>query len=157
MTKATTSTEAQQPKPSGLEQAVAVRPRKDGGRQRNREKMLEELQFAMLRVKNKGKKLSISSVAKEAGVTPGLIHNTYPDIAEAIRAEVGKSTRQQRDEKAEELAKARVRLKELRAELEAAQVDLQRLASLNETLRQEVATLRAAGSATVVMFPQGTR
>lgn len=127
--------------------------RADRSRQRNREKTREELQFAMLRVKNKGKKLSISSVAVEAGVTPALIHNTYPDLAEAIRAEVGRSTRQQRDEKVEELAKAKARIRELRAELEAALADLQKLASTNETLRQEVATLRAAGSAKVALFP----
>jgi AcrR family transcriptional regulator len=119
-------------------------------RHRSRDKTLEELQFAMLRVKNKGKKLTISAVAKEAGVTPGLIHNTYPDIAEAIRAQVGKGTRQQRDDKMAELSKARERIKELRSELDAALHDIQRLASINETLRQEVAMLRSAGSGKVV-------
>ncbi|MCF3159777.1 TetR family transcriptional regulator, partial [Pseudomonas juntendi] len=42
-------------------------------------------------------KLSITSVARAAGVTPGLIHNTYPSIAERIRNIVGKSVRAQRD------------------------------------------------------------
>lgn len=115
-------------------------------RHRNREKTRDVLQFAMLRVKNKGNKLSISAVALEAGVTPGLIHNTYPDIAEAIRAQVGKATRQQRDDKIAELSRERERNKELRAELNAALKDIQRLASTNETLRQEVAILRSAAS-----------
>lgn len=132
-------------------------PHADKSRQRNRQKTLEELHFAMLRVKNKGKKLSISSVALEAGVTPALIHNTYPDLAEAIRAEVGRSTRQQRDEKVEELTKAKERISELRAELAAALADLQKLASTNETLRQEVATLRAVGAAKVALFPPRSR
>ena len=35
-------------------------------------------------------KLSIS-VARAAGVTPGLIHNTYPAVAERIRNLMGKS------------------------------------------------------------------
>lgn len=132
--------------------AVLVYPG-DKGRQRNREKTREELQYAMLRVKNKGKKLSISAVAGEAGVTPSLIHNTYPDIAEAIRADVGKATRQQRDEKTAELTKARERLKELRAELDVALTDLQRVVSTNESLRQEVAKLRASVSGRVVILP----
>ena len=122
-------------------------------RQRSRDRTKEELQFAMLRVKNKGKKLTISAVASEAGVTPGLIHNTYPDIAEAVRAQVGKATRQQRDEKIAELSTARKRIKELRTELDAALTDIQRLASTNETLRQEVAKLHSVGSGKIVILP----
>jgi len=122
-------------------------------RRRSREKTREELQLAMLRVKNKGLKLSISAVATEAGVSAGLIHNTYPDIAEKIRAQVGRATRQQRDAKAAELTEARAQLKTLRAERDAALADIARLASINETLRQEVATLRAAASGKVVVLP----
>ena len=122
-------------------------------RQRSRDRTKVELQFAMLRVKNMGKKLTISAVASEAGVTPGLIHNTYPDIAEAVRAQVGKSTRRQRDEKIAELSKARERIKELRAELDVALSDIQRLASTNETLRHEVDKLRSVGSGKVVILP----
>jgi AcrR family transcriptional regulator len=122
-------------------------------RQRSRDKTKDELQLAMLRVRNNGKKLTISAVASEAGVSPGLIHNTYPDIAEAIRAEVGKGTRQQRDEKIAELSKIRERIKELRGELDVALSDIQRLASANETLRQEVAKLQSTASRKVVIFP----
>lgn len=122
-------------------------------RQRNRQKTREDLQLAMLEVQNSGCKLTISAVATEAGVTPGLIHNTYPDIAETIRAHVGKATRQQRDDKIAELSKARARNKELQAELDTALNDIQRLVSKNETLRQEVAKLRSAGSGNVVVLP----
>ena len=83
-------------------------------RSRDRDQTKQELQYAILRVKNKGLKLSISAVAREAGVVPGLIHNTYPDIAEAIRAKIGRTTRQQRDVTAAELAKARETIKDLR-------------------------------------------
>lgn len=121
---------------------------------RNRKNTKDELQRAIIRVKNKGKKLSISAVAVEAGVTPGLIHNTYPDIAETIRAEVGKSTRQSRDEKITELVKAREKNKELRVELGAALTDIQRLASVNETLRQELTVLRAEKSGKVAVLPR---
>lgn len=119
-------------------------------RRRDRIKTLEELAFAELRVKNKGIKLSISAVALEAGVTPALIHNTYPDVAEAIRAQIGKSARQANESKSAELIKAKERISELRKELKNALTDLQRLASKNETLRQELATLKAMESGKVV-------
>ncbi|WP_175804303.1 TetR family transcriptional regulator [Burkholderia cenocepacia] len=122
-------------------------------RRRSRAKTREELRLAMLRVKNKGLKLSISAVAIEAGVSAGLVHNTYPDIAEEIRAQVGRGTRQQRDAKAAEVKKVREQLKILRAERDAALGDIARLASINETLRQEVATLQAAASRKIVVLP----
>jgi AcrR family transcriptional regulator len=122
-------------------------------RRRSRKKTREELQLAMLRVKNKGLKLSISAVAAEAGVSAGLIHNTYPDIAENIREKIGRATRQQRDAKAADLKEAREKLKALREDLDAAMADVARLASINETLRQEVATLRVAASGKVVVLP----
>ncbi|AWV05615.1 TetR family transcriptional regulator (plasmid) [Burkholderia sp. JP2-270] len=122
-------------------------------RRRNRAKTRDELQRAMLRVKNKGLKLSISAVATEAGVSAGLVHNTYPDIAEEIRTQVGRGARQQRDAKAAEVKKVREQLKILRAERDAALADVARLASINETLRQEVETLQAVSSGKVVALP----
>lgn len=126
-------------------------------RRRSRAKTREELQLAMLRVKNKGLKLSISAVAAEAGVSACLVHNTYPDIAEEIRAQVSRGTRQQRDAKATEVKEVREQLKTLRAERDAALVDVARLASINETLRQEVAMLHAAasGKISVLSPPRG--
>lgn len=122
-------------------------------RPRSREKTREALQLAMLRVKNKGLKLTISAVAVEAGVSAGLIHNTYPDIAEEIREKIGRATRQQRDAKAADLKEAKAKLKALREELDIVMTDVARLASINETLRQEVTTLRAAASGKVVVLP----
>lgn len=124
-----------------------------GTRRRSREQTREKLQLAILRVKNKGLKVSISAVAIEAGVTPGLIHNTYPDIAEEIRVQVGKATRQQRDAKAADLTTARAHLRTMRADLIAALADIARLASINEALRQTIATLQAEASGRVVVLP----
>lgn len=118
-------------------------------RRRSREKTREELRLALLRVKNKGLKLSISAVAAEAGVSAGLIHNTYPDIAEEIRALVGRKIRQQRDDMAKELADAKKRMRELREDLASAEADLAKMASINETLRTELATLRAIATSNV--------
>lgn len=117
---------------------------------RDRERTQRELQLAMLRVKNKGLKLSIAAVASEAGVTPSLIHNTYPDFAEEIRAQLGRATRKQRDAKAADLADARSELKRLRVELNDARRDIAKLASINETLTDEVASLRAQVAGKVI-------
>ncbi|QMI48999.1 TetR family transcriptional regulator [Burkholderia sp. MBR-1] len=122
-------------------------------RRRSRAKTREELQLAMLRVKKKGLRLSISAVATEAGVSAGLVHNTYPDIAEEIRAQVGRGTRQQRDAKVAEVKAVRERLKAMRTERDAALADVARLASINETLRQEIAMLRAAASGKMAVLP----
>lgn len=60
---------------------------------RNRQNTVEEIRQAIAQVQAGQGKVSISAVAKMAGVTPALIHNTYPDLAEKIRGLVGKGTR----------------------------------------------------------------
>lgn len=122
-------------------------------RRRDREQTKSELQLAILRLKSKGMKMSIAAVASEAGVTPSLIHNTYPDLAEEIRAQMGRATRQQRDAKAAELTGARSALKRVREELEEARKDIAKLASINETLSDEVTSLRAQVAGKVVAMP----
>lgn len=121
-------------------------------RPRDREKTKMELQLAVLRVKNKGLKMSIVAVAAEAGVTPSLIHNTYPDVAEDIRAQMGRAIRQQRNATAAELAEARAALRSLREELREAKGDIAKLASINETLNDEVTSLRAQVAGKVVVM-----
>lgn len=130
-----------------------TKPAPETPRTRSRQKTSEDLKAAMLRVTSRGLKLSISAVAAEAGVTPGLIHNSYPDIAEEIRGRIGRTTRQQRNEKAVELVTAKARLRELRAQLDAAHADIARLASMNETLRNEVAIQKAIASGKVAVLP----
>lgn len=122
-------------------------------RRRSRGKTREALQLAILRVKTRGLKLSISSVAAEAGVSAGLIHNTYPDIAEEIRTQVGRGIRQKRDATVAEVKKVREQLKTVRAERDAALADVATLASINETLRQEIATLQAVASGKIHVLP----
>ncbi|VXB46417.1 Transcriptional regulator, TetR family [Burkholderia sp. 8Y] len=99
----------------------------------------KELELAIHRIergraRTNADKLSISAVAREAGVTPALIHNHYPSIAEQIRVKQGASSRQQRDAKRNELAEERRKNAELRAELGAVKARLQKLATLNEML-----------------------
>jgi AcrR family transcriptional regulator len=86
---------------------------------RSRKNTVDEIQQAIAQVQAGQGKVSISAVAKLAGVTPALIHNTYPDLAEKIRGLVGKATRTQRDAKHDALVREREINRALRQELAA--------------------------------------
>lgn len=79
-------------------------------------------------------KLTISAVAREAGVSPALIHNEHPKIAEVIREAQGRSSRAQRDNKRQELKNEQEKCRLLRAELSNRRDEVAKLASLNEVL-----------------------
>ncbi|HCI0105149.1 TPA: TetR family transcriptional regulator, partial [Pseudomonas aeruginosa] len=91
-------------------------------------------------------KLSITSVARAAGVTPGLIHNTYPSIAERIRNIVGKSVRAQRDSKHQALMSEKEKNRVLRAENDQLLAEVARLASVNQRLIFEMIQLKAVAN-----------
>jgi AcrR family transcriptional regulator len=114
----------------------AVRPR-------SRDRTTQELQYAILRVKNKGARMSIRAVALEAGVDPSLLHNTYPDIAEEIRALVGRATRRQRDEARADMAALRRHLHDVTAERDEIKKAMAVLVSVNLVLHDQIAELRA--------------
>ena len=109
----------------------------------------KEFELAIFRIergraRTKATKLSVSAVAREAGVTPALIHNHYPAVAEAIRTKLAKSSRQQRDEKQSELNEALERNRELRQQVSDAEERIAKLASINEVLLLENKTLKAS-------------
>lgn len=108
----------------------------------------KELLFALQRIergraKSGEKKVTIASVAREAGVSAALIHNHYPNIAEAIREVQGRSSRAQRDLKHQDLRAEREKGRALRLEIEALRAKVASLASLNEVLINENWTLKA--------------
>jgi AcrR family transcriptional regulator len=117
---------------------------------RSRRETEKRLTAALDQIQALGGKVSISAVAKAADVTPALIHNTYPDIAERIRGVIGKSTRLQRDAKHEALAKERERNRELRAEVERLRLNMARLASINLTLLAKLAVVEETSKGKVV-------
>jgi AcrR family transcriptional regulator len=109
----------------------------------------EEIRRAILRIEHRRPKriakercrMNISTVAREAGISAASIHNTYPDIADAIRARAGSALnvdpgRLDRKRLTELLRRARERLK-------AAEKDLVRIASENARLVTENSLLRA--------------
>lgn len=95
-------------------------------------------------------KISISAVARRARVTPALIHNTYPDVAEKIRSLTGHGNPpgdSPKNAEIQTLRDANKRLVENNARLNA---DAARLASIVQTLIDEVAVLRSATASNLV-------
>ncbi len=112
-------------------------------RKRDRERTLQELNLALNRVQRRGEKVTLKAVADEAKVSPPLINNRYPDFAEQVRAVTGKAIRQQRNEKAALLVEEREKNRKLKEQLDSQLLEITKLASLNETLRTEMALLKA--------------
>lgn len=108
----------------------------------------KELRLAIFRIERgrshtKASKLSVASVAREAGISAALIHNHYPAIAELIRVKRGASSRQQRDDKQEALAVEMQKNADLRKEVLELKGRLAQLATVNEMLVIENEELRA--------------
>lgn len=76
-----------------------------------------------------GRRISIAAVAEEAGVSRALIHNNYPDLASRIRGAGDKEVRAQRDEKQAEVQAERAKSKQLREELAGMREKLQKMAT----------------------------
>ncbi|WJW96579.1 TetR family transcriptional regulator [Enterobacter pseudoroggenkampii] len=117
---------------------------------RSRPKTLDILEKVINGLVEGNEKISIALVARTAGVTPGLIHNTYPAVAEKIRLLMGKSVRAQRDSKHQALMVEKEKNRVLRAENDQLLEELVRIASVNQRLLFEMAELKAAGNGEVV-------
>ncbi|MNQ81928.1 hypothetical protein D3C85_969660 [compost metagenome] len=107
-----------------------------------------DLQLALARIQrgraHSGEsKVTIAAVAREAGVSTALIHNHYPQVAEAIREVQGRSSRAQRDVKQQDLLAEREKNRMLRQEMEALRSQVAKLASINEVLSAENRVLKA--------------
>ena len=88
------------------------------------------------------RKLSIASVAEEAGISNATIHNRYPDLAELIRQKSNKESREKLAQKAKALQGADQTAKELREELAERHADLKRIAIVNLRLSAEKKALQ---------------
>lgn len=118
-------------------------------RKRDRDATAESLEKALLRLQNRKQGISITAVANEVGVSPGLIHNTYPKIADKIRKLSGRSAKAKADAIADQLKEARGEIKVLRAELKSALFDLANVASINARLQHANDFLKASLDAKV--------
>jgi len=107
------------------------------------------LQEALKTLQGSGQKVTLKAVADLAKVSPSLLNHRYPDFAEKVRGLVGRTIRQQRNEKADLLLAEREKNRQLRALVESQLVEVTRLASVNEALRQELAVQRAVAEGKV--------
>ena len=106
----------------------------------------KQLRLAITRIERgrsqtKARKLTISSVAREAGVSTSLIHNHHPEIAEVIREKQGRSSRAMRDAKQSELKAEREKNQKLRSENAQLRQQIAKLASVNELLTMNISSL----------------
>ncbi|EKN5164210.1 TetR family transcriptional regulator [Yersinia enterocolitica] len=124
---------------------------------RSRSKTLDALNKAIDDLVEGNEKISIASVARAAGVTPSLIHNTYPAVAERIRIIMGKPVRTQRDSKHQTLMVEKEKNRALRVENDQLLEELARIASVNQRLLFEMAELKAAYSGEVVSISSKPR
>ena len=115
---------------------------------------VKELKLAIYRIEkgravSGGSKLTISSVAREVGISAALIHNHYPAIAELIRAKQGASSRQQRNAKQTQLEVERQKNKSLNGELEGLRKQVNKLSTINEMLvveNKELSAMQRSGN-----------
>lgn len=91
----------------------------------------------------KGRKVSVASVAEEAGVSRALIHKDYPDLMERIRGNANKAIQKQRDETHEKLKEERAKNRQLREKIVHLTEQRNKLASKNATLELENRRLSA--------------
>lgn len=119
---------------------------------------IRRIENGRTRVVEVGRKLSIASVAEEAGVSDSLIHTRYPDLAKRIRKvrvdALGDQTKARND--AAKLSKAKVA--ELKVELRQLQAEFAALADRNHVLTIENRYLRShQNSGKVVPISSGRR
>lgn len=110
----------------------------------------KEIRNALIRLKHgrpkvvdKKRKISISALAEEAGVSDSTIHNRYPEIATEVREIIGKEHKSQRDDKNEKLKSEKTKNKKLREYSQQLESDVRKLTSINATLSSENAQLKA--------------
>lgn len=129
---------------------MAMKSIKQQSPARSRSKTLDALDKVINNFVEDNEKISITSIARAAGVTPSLIHNTYPAVAEKIRILMGKSVRSQRDSKNQALMIEKEKNRVLRTENEQLLEELARIASVNQLLLLEIAELKATCSGKMV-------
>lgn len=95
------------------------------------------------KVVEKGRKMSVSAVAEEAGVSDALIHKEYPAQLERIRGGQDKDIKKQRDEARTKLKSERQKNRELRDKIDCITKEKQELASKNASMIKELKELKA--------------
>lgn len=116
--------------------------------------MHAELVAAIDRVCRSGAVATITAVAREVGVTPALIHNRYPDVANTIRGLAGRDKQDAMAALKAALVEERRKSSQLRTENAELFAELRTLASVNEGLRRQLAIEQDRSSTRVVALPR---
>ncbi|NIA54759.1 TetR/AcrR family transcriptional regulator [Massilia sp. TW-1] len=132
---------------------MSVNPNKPTGQTRDRQQTEAKLRLALKKLRERGAKVSISGIAKEAGVSSALIHNRYPSLAEEVRIAVGKDIRSQRNKNENLLIQERAKNQALRVEVANLRKEIIDLASINEALRAELTLQSAISTGKVSKLP----
>ncbi|UVL45055.1 TetR family transcriptional regulator [Pseudomonas moraviensis] len=124
-----------------------MKPRKISSNYKPAEDRERDLRLALSRIQkgrahSKETKVSISAVAREAGVSTALIHNYYPNIVEAVRAAQGHSNSKKRNTMLLELNDERKKAEDYRSEIGKLRKQIASLASINEVLIAENRALK---------------
>ncbi|MGV0962179.1 MAG: hypothetical protein ACOYB1_20340 [Limnohabitans sp.] len=119
-------------------------------RGRNRDTTTVDLWEALARLQRTEVAPTIAALAREVGVTPALIHNRYADIANEIRRLSGREAVASDDSLKLALKREQESAKCLRAKNLDLRQQLQAMASVNESLRQELKILHATKGSTIV-------
>ena len=110
------------------------------------------------RIVDTERKLTIASVAEEAGISRATLHNRYPDLAERIREAGNKSVRQQRNAKHSDLQAEKQKNRELRDELAELRVTLAKVVTENATLvlqNQRLEAINSSNNITIMSTKKG--
>lgn len=102
-----------------------------------------------------GRKLSISSVAEEAGISPATIHTRYPEIVELLRQKGGASKAAVDGKNASEVKRLKSAVADLRAKWKCTELLLAKVASELATAQTELEQYRSAeATGNVVPMPR---
>lgn len=121
-----------------------------------------KIRMAIVRIEN-GKpkvvsldrKMSVTAVAEEAGVSDSLIHKDYTDLLERIKKNQDKGYRSERDKKHDALKAEREKNRLLRQENKELTLERDNLVSINASLEEEVETLRSVKNSNNVVELKG--
>ena len=112
--------------------------------------MTKHLLAALLRIKkgrpsviNIKRKLSVASLAEEAGTTRANIYNNYPEIIKSVQLELDGDLKSQKKNKENELRLVKKSRTKHRKEIEELRYQVRKLTSQNATLNNEVIQLRS--------------
>lgn len=117
---------------------------------------IKRIQTGQVRKVDSKRRLTILSVAEEAGVSDSLIHNRYPELAHRIRAFEETTWRKKPADSRRILKTTRNELRDTKAALKQLQIEYSRMADINKLLTLENDKLRRASARGRNISPEGS-